>query len=64
MAKQSKHNYRVSVYLGKKNYEELEALADFLGLSVATITRIMVCTGMQISTMLENATKGGVQDGR
>lgn len=50
---QAKHRYRVTIYLGKENYEKIEELAHFLGLPVATMTRVILETGLNISTALE-----------
>lgn len=47
--KQPKHRYRVSIYLGKETYEQVERLAIELGIPVATMTRIILDTGLQIS---------------
>lgn len=54
---QTKHKYRVSVYLGKETYEKIEKLADFLGLPVATATKVLLTTGIQISEQLEKGVK-------
>lgn len=50
---QPKHKYRVSLYLGKETYEQVKELADFLGLPVSTMTRVILETGLQISKTLE-----------
>lgn len=47
--KQAKHRYRVSIYLGKETYQQVERLAIELGIPVATMTRIILDTGLQIS---------------
>ena len=47
--KQAKHRYRVSIYLGKETYQQIERLAIELGIPVATMTRIILDTGLQIS---------------
>lgn len=54
---QQKHKYRVSLYLGKETYEEIEKLSDFLGLPVATTARVILETGLQISKSLERRAK-------
>lgn len=59
MAK-SNHKYRVSVYLGKDMYTRFEAEAKALGVSVATMTRIILETGFQVAKNLE---KGGALNG-
>ena len=55
---QSKHLYRVNVYLGKENYNQIKALADLMGMSVAQMTRVIIDTGMQISKSLEKGVFG------
>ena len=52
---QAKHRYRVTIYLGKENYEKIEDLAQFLGLPVATMTRVILETGLNLSAALEVA---------
>lgn len=56
----SKHLYRVNVYLGKENYTEIEKLANFFGISVAQMTRVILDTGIQLTKSLE---KGAFGDG-
>lgn len=53
MPKQAKHRYRVSLYLGKETYEQIDQLAQFLGLPIATMARVILDTGLQISKELE-----------
>ena len=47
--KQAKHRYRVSVYLGKEAYTQIEDLAKMLALPVSTMTRVILETGLQIA---------------
>ena len=49
----TKHRYRVSVYLGKENYEQLERLAVGLNLPVASMTRVLIETGFQVARAIE-----------
>jgi len=56
---QPKHRYRVSVYLGKENYTEIEKLANFFGISVSQMTRVILDTGLQLSKSLEKGVKNG-----
>ena len=42
-----KHRYQVNVYLGKETYEQIAVQADALCLPVATMTRIILETGLQ-----------------
>ena len=55
--KQPKHRYRVSVYLGKEAYTQIEELAKMLALPVSTMTRVILETGLQISKQLEKGEK-------
>lgn len=57
---QAKHRYRVSIYLGKETYEEIASIAEMLNIPVATMTRVILETGLQISKTLE---KGANNDG-
>lgn len=58
---QSKHKYRVSIYLGKELYEELEKSANMMGISVATLARILLNTGNELSKTLERRVLDGVK---
>ena len=49
----TKHRYRVSVYLGKENYEQLEGLAVALNIPVASMTRVLIETGFQVAKAIE-----------
>lgn len=53
------HKYRVSVYLGKEMFTELDQLAKVLNVSVATITRVLISTGYEISKSLEGGATYG-----
>lgn len=53
--KQAKHKYRVSVYLGKDLYEKIDAVAQFMGVSVATMTKIFLSTGFELSKSVDSA---------
>ena len=55
------HKYRVSVYLGKEMFNELDQLAKLMGVSVATITRVLISTGYEISKQIEQK-KGDLMD--
>ena len=60
--KQAKHRYRVSVYLGKEAYTQIEDLAKMINLPVSTMTRVILETGLQISKQLEKgANENGIQ---
>ena len=47
------HKYRVSVYLGKDLYNELEEMGNAVGLSVATMAKIILTTGKQVADSLD-----------
>lgn len=51
---QTKHKYRVSLYLGKDLYERFEQEAQFMGISVATFTKIILTTGYEFAKGLES----------
>lgn len=55
--KQAKHRYRVSVYLGKEAYTQIEDLAKMLALPVSTMTRVILETGLQIAKEIEKGEK-------
>lgn len=57
--KQSKHLYRVNVYLGKELYKELEKTALTMGVSVSTIAKILITTGHDFAHIVDKNTKGG-----
>ena len=48
-----KNKYRINLYLGKKNYEILKNMADTLQLPIATITRILLDTGLSVANTIE-----------
>lgn len=55
--KQAKHRYRVSVYLGKETYTQIEDLARMVNLPVSTMTRVILETGLQIAKEIEKGEK-------
>lgn len=55
--KQPKHRYRVNVYLGKEAYDQMQELANVVGLPVATMTRVIIETGLQIARQVEKGEK-------
>lgn len=54
---QAKHRYRVSVYLGKETYTQIEELAKMLAIPVSTMTRVILETGLQIAKEIEKGEK-------
>ena len=65
MATKSKHKYRVSIYLGKELYTQLEQMANIMGVSVATITKIVLNTGYEFARTMDKKLqeKGGNTNG-
>ena len=57
---QNKHKYRVSIYLGKENYEDLEKIASKMMIPVATLCKIIFATGLEMSKQIE---KGATNNG-
>ena len=48
------HKYRVTVYLGKELHDQLQTMADFLGLPLATATKLILKTGYEMSKALDS----------
>lgn len=42
------HKYRVSVYLGKADYNNCKGMADELGIPLATMLRMMLTMGFEM----------------
>lgn len=63
--KQAKHLYRVNVYLGKELYTDLERTALIMGISVATLAKILINTGYQLANSIDAnfKEKGGFKNG-
>lgn len=57
--RQAKHNYRVNIYLGKENYEELQQVADKMMIPVSTLCKIIFATGLEMSRQIEKGAKNG-----
>lgn len=53
MTQKAKHKYRVTVYLGKDNYNKIKKMADFIQVSPSTIVKMMFDYGMTITDALE-----------
>lgn len=62
---QSKHKYRVSIYLGKEIYENLSDMANVIGISLSTMAKLILTTGYELSKKLDNdfSKKGGKSNG-
>jgi predicted DNA-binding protein len=60
---QDKHKYRVQIYLGKEMYERLESISKFMGIPVATVAKLILNTGFELSNVLENQMKKGLENG-
>jgi len=50
------HKYRVTIYLGKDLYKTLDGMARFLNMPMATITRILLQTGVEVGNALDKRT--------
>lgn len=55
----AKHKYRVNVYLGKEVYQELDQDAEIMGISISTLTKILITTGYQFAKGVEKRFKKG-----
>lgn len=55
------HKYRVSVYLGKEIYTRLEEQSKVFGISIATLTKLLIETGFTFADTMEK--KGGLNNG-
>lgn len=60
---QDKHKYRVQIYLGKEMYEKLEGMSKFMGIPVATVAKLILNTGFELSNVLETQMKKGLENG-
>lgn len=58
---QNKHKYRVQVYLGKELFEKLKEMSEFMGVPIATVTKIVLKTGFELTDMLEKSFKDGIK---
>lgn len=58
---QSKHKYRVSVYLGKDIYSRLEEQARVFNIPIATLTKLLIETGFSFADQLERGFNNGKQ---
>ena len=47
------NKYRLTIYLGKENFEKLTQISKMLGIPLSTTTRILLETGLQIGEALE-----------
>lgn len=47
--KKKKQTYKVNVYLGKKNYQTLKQLSDVLNMPIATIVRVTLDFGLDMT---------------
>ena len=48
------HKYRVTVYLGKDLHDQLSEMANFMGIPLATATKLLLKTGFEMSKALES----------
>lgn len=47
------NKYRLTLYLGKENYEKLSQISEMLSIPLSTTARILLETGLQIGEALE-----------
>jgi hypothetical protein len=59
---EQKHKYRVGVYLGKETYEKIAELAKWMNIPIATMTRVILETGLQISKSMEKEAAKNVSE--
>lgn len=50
---ENKHNYRVSVYLGKLNHARMNSMAQQLGMPIATCVRLIIENGLAMVDVLD-----------
>lgn len=55
---QTKHKYRVNIYLGKEIFQRLEEDAKTTGIPITTLAKIMLLTGYQFTESIEEQKKG------
>lgn len=55
---QTKHKYRVNLYLGKEIYQRLDEDSKITGIPIATLAKIMLLTGYQFTSTIERKKKG------
>ena len=56
---QTKHKYRVQVYLGKEIYARIEEQAKVFNMPIATLTKLLIETGFAFADQLEKGDKYG-----
>lgn len=60
MAQKTKpHKYRVSVYLGKELFDDLNGIANFLGIPLASLCKILLQTGKEFADSMERSFPNG-----
>ena len=47
------NKYRITIYLGKENFEKLSQISEMLGIPLSTTNRILLETCIQIGEALE-----------
>ena len=64
MSLKSNHKYRANVYLGKELDNTLSEMSKELKISKSTLIKILIETGFQFATGIENTLKkGGLKNG-
>lgn len=51
--KENQGNYKITIYLGKELHEKLKSISEALGIPLATTTKLILKTGMELSQIIE-----------
>lgn len=60
--KKKSSKYRVTLYLGKENYERLGTYAKVLNMPIATLCRVLLETGLMFADIEESKKQRGVKN--
>ena len=52
--KENQGNYKITIYLGKELHEKLKSISKALGIPLATTTKLILKTGMELSQIIES----------
>ena len=53
-----KNRYTVHVYIGKENWSKLSAIAEQIGVPLATLCRILLTQGLEVGEEIEYTRTG------
>ena len=53
-----KQRYTVNVYIGKENWWKLSAVAEQIGVPLATLCRILLTQGVEVGEAIEHTRTG------